>query len=71
MKCEGFSKCWIILCIVRLSYKKSAGDQWTRVIEKPEHFQCPEGIADPEDFCYNLSQLSFGVQYTADVSLVH
>uniref|UniRef100_A0A915Q6K3 Fibronectin type-III domain-containing protein n=1 Tax=Setaria digitata TaxID=48799 RepID=A0A915Q6K3_9BILA len=51
----------------KLSYKKSAGDQWTRIIESPEYFKCPEGIADPEDFCYDLSKLSFGVQYTADL----
>uniref|UniRef100_A0A1I8ELT0 Fibronectin type-III domain-containing protein n=1 Tax=Wuchereria bancrofti TaxID=6293 RepID=A0A1I8ELT0_WUCBA len=50
-----------------LSYKKSAGDQWTRIVEIPEYFKCPEGIADPEDFCYDLSKLSFGVQYTADL----
>ncbi|EJW79843.1 hypothetical protein WUBG_09247, partial [Wuchereria bancrofti] len=35
----------------KLSYKKSAGDQWTRIVEIPEYFKCPEGIADPEDFC--------------------
>ncbi|MCP9258789.1 Receptor-type tyrosine-protein phosphatase F [Dirofilaria immitis] len=51
----------------KLSYKKSAGDQWTRIIETPEYFKCPEGIADPEDFCYDLIKLSFGVQYTADL----
>ncbi|EJD74869.1 hypothetical protein LOAG_17881 [Loa loa] len=51
----------------KLSYKKSAGDQWTRIIETPQYFKCPEGIADPEDFCYDLSKLSFGIQYTADL----
>ncbi|VDO54465.1 unnamed protein product [Brugia timori] len=51
----------------KLSYKKSAGDQWTRIIEIPEYFKCPEGIADPEDYCYDLSKLSFGIQYTADL----
>ncbi|VDN03313.1 unnamed protein product [Thelazia callipaeda] len=52
----------------KLSYKKSASDQWTRVIEKPQYFKCPDGIADAEDFCFDLSKLSFGVQYTADVT---
>ncbi|CAG9530835.1 unnamed protein product [Cercopithifilaria johnstoni] len=51
----------------KLSYKKSTSDHWTRIIETPEYFKCPEGIADPEDFCYDLSKLSFGVQYTADL----
>uniref|UniRef100_A0A915B8J5 Fibronectin type-III domain-containing protein n=1 Tax=Parascaris univalens TaxID=6257 RepID=A0A915B8J5_PARUN len=51
----------------KLSYKKSASDDWIRIVEPPDFFHCPEGVADEEDYCYDLSQLSFGVQYTADL----
>ncbi|VDM23730.1 unnamed protein product [Toxocara canis] len=51
----------------KLSYKKSASDEWTRVVQSPSFFICPEGIADEEDYCYDLAQFSYGVQYTADL----
>lgn len=52
----------------RVSYKISATDNWERNEDRPERFQCPPGIGDPGDFCYDLSNLQFGIQYTADVS---
>ncbi len=46
----------------------SVSEQWTLLEEDPERFRCPEGIADPGDFCFDLKDLEYGTQYTSDVS---
>ncbi|VDP03059.1 unnamed protein product [Soboliphyme baturini] len=54
--------------LVRLSYKVSTIDQWQKVEDVPEKFRCPEEInAGADDYCFDLSYLQFGIQYTADV----
>ncbi|CDW52276.1 protein sidekick [Trichuris trichiura] len=52
----------------KLSYKLSSSDKWTTVENFPEEFECPVGIGDESDSCFDLVPLQFGVQYTADVS---
>ncbi len=52
----------------RLSHKVSTTEDWTRIEDKLDRFQCNEGIGNPGDFCYDLSGLTYGVQYTSDVS---
>lgn len=61
-------KFWNEKLSFRLSYKISSSAEWTRIIKKADEFTCPEGIADSEDYCFDLSELKYGVQYTADVS---
>ncbi|VDK26115.1 unnamed protein product, partial [Anisakis simplex] len=55
------------ILVFELSYKKSATGNWTRITEPAQSFECPNGVADDEDYCYDLSKFSYGVQYTADV----
>ncbi|KRX64845.1 Phosphatidylinositol phosphatase PTPRQ [Trichinella sp. T9] len=52
----------------KLSYKLSTSDQWQKFEDFPEEFECPPGIADELNYCYDLSSLQFGVQYTADIA---
>jgi hypothetical protein len=65
-KCVNFDVLPVI--IFRLSYKISVSDKWIRIEESPKWFQCPETVADPEDFCYDLKDLNYGTQYSSDVS---
>ena len=52
----------------KLSYKVSAEDgSWTRIEDTPSRFQCPAGIGNPGDFCYDLNDLQYGTQYTSDL----
>uniref|UniRef100_A0A914W0E7 Fibronectin type-III domain-containing protein n=1 Tax=Plectus sambesii TaxID=2011161 RepID=A0A914W0E7_9BILA len=51
----------------KLSYKVSVSEQWIRMEEGPERFRCPESIADPGDYCFDLKDLEYGTQYTSDL----
>jgi hypothetical protein len=53
----------------RLSYKHSDEREWTKVVHPPTQFQCPPGIAEADDYCYDLKDLEYGKQYTSDVGL--
>ena len=39
----------------------------TTIEEKSERFACPAGIATSRDFCFDLTDLQRGVQYTSEV----
>ena len=48
-------------------YKEVSSSKWIKLVGGPDHFQCPPGIADPEDCCYQLKGLFFGVHYISSV----
>ncbi|EPB69666.1 fibronectin type III domain protein, partial [Ancylostoma ceylanicum] len=47
----------------RIAYKERASTRWLRVVGRPQDFACPAGVADSNDFCYQLQHLFFGVHY--------
>lgn len=57
-----------MMTILRLSYKHISEDKWVEIVRPPQGFECPENIAEAEDFCYDLSDLKYGKQYTSNVS---
>uniref|UniRef100_A0AC35UE32 Protein-tyrosine-phosphatase n=1 Tax=Rhabditophanes sp. KR3021 TaxID=114890 RepID=A0AC35UE32_9BILA len=53
---------------VKLSYKGTEDDEWKRIVTSPTDLHCPPHVANAEkNYCYDLANLSLGVQYTSDV----
>uniref|UniRef100_A0A8R1HV11 Fibronectin type-III domain-containing protein n=1 Tax=Caenorhabditis japonica TaxID=281687 RepID=A0A8R1HV11_CAEJA len=52
----------------KLMYKAVSSTEWIKLVGGPDHFQCPEGIADEEDYCYQLKGLFFDVHYISKIS---
>ncbi|CAB3401714.1 unnamed protein product [Caenorhabditis bovis] len=52
----------------KLVYKEKGATKWTRLNSGVEHFRCPDGIADPQDYCYELRGFFFGVHYISSIS---
>ncbi|PIO68286.1 fibronectin type III domain protein [Teladorsagia circumcincta] len=52
----------------RVAYKERGSSRWTRVYGCPQNFRCPAGLVDPDDYCYRLPNLFYGVHYISRVS---
>ncbi|CAI5445350.1 unnamed protein product [Caenorhabditis angaria] len=52
----------------KLSYKEKGATKWTRLVAGTDHFMCPEGLADPQDYCFQLKDFFFGVHYISSIS---
>ncbi|ULU01578.1 hypothetical protein L3Y34_001716 [Caenorhabditis briggsae] len=57
-----------IISKFKLMYKEVSSNKWIKLVGGPDHFECPRGIADPEDYCYQLKGLFFGVHYISSIS---
>ncbi|CAJ0579194.1 unnamed protein product, partial [Mesorhabditis spiculigera] len=52
----------------KLAYKEESSTKWTRILEKPDTFRCPRGVADPEDYCHRLDRFIYRINYQATVT---
>ncbi|KAK6050990.1 fibronectin type III domain protein, partial [Cooperia oncophora] len=56
------------IALFKVAYKEQGSSRWTRVYGCPQDFRCPTGLVDPDDYCYRLQRLLFGVHYISRVS---